>query len=253
MFSKNFFFALVTVMLFAIAAFAFYGLANLDRIIKQTIEQNGSQTTQTAVTLEKVNLSLRSGEGQLHGLQINNPTGFSTPYAFLMKQVAIQIDPETVLENVVVIKHIKIDGARLVAEQKNLKDLNLYELGKNVKNAKSTKSDKTASSPADKTAPTTTPTTTPKVRLMIEKIILSNISLQLVTEHFGNKTLTLPTIELTNIGDKQKGLAPDELGKAIMKPLMAKVIKAAKGQIKRLATDQAKAKAREKLKSLFGK
>ncbi|NQZ06227.1 MAG: AsmA family protein, partial [Algicola sp.] len=230
MFSKNFFFALVTVMLIAIAAFAFYGLQNLDHIIKQTIEQNGSQTTQTAVTLDKVDLSLRSGEGQLHRLQINNPEGFSTPYAFLMEKIAIQIAPETVLENVVVIKHIKIDGARLVAEQKNLKDLNLYELAKNVKSAKSAESAPNATSPADKEAPKTAL----KVRLMIEKIILSNISLQLVTEHFGNKTLTLPTIELTNIGDKQNGLAPDELGKAIMKPLMAKVIKAAKGQIKRL-------------------
>lgn len=246
MFSKNFFIALVTVTLIAIAAFAFYGLQNLDRIIKQTIEQNGSQTTQTAVTLDKVNLSLRSGEGQLHGLKINNPTGFSTPYAFLMTLVAIQIDPATVLEDVIVIKHITIEGARLVAEQKNIKDLNLYELAKNVKN---TKSDSPSSPPTDKTAPTTEP----KVRLMIEKITLNNINLQLVTEHLGNKTLTLPAIELKNIGDKQTGLTPDELGKAIMKPLMAQALKAAKGQIKRLATDQAKAKAREKLKSLFGK
>ncbi len=246
MFSKNFFFALVTVTLIAIAAFAFYGLQNLDRIIKQTIEQNGSQTTQTAVTLDKVNLSLRSGEGELHSLQINNPAGFSTPYAFLMKLVAIQIDPETVLEDVIVIKHITIDGASLVAEQTNLNNLNLYKLGQNVK---STKADTDSPPPPDKT----TPTKTQNVRLMIEKISLTNINLQLVTELFGNKTLTLPAIELKNIGDNKTGLAPDELGKAIMKPLMTQVLKAAKDQIKRLATDQAKAKAREKLKSLFGK
>jgi uncharacterized protein involved in outer membrane biogenesis len=226
--------------LIVVAVLAVVGLKNLDEFIKQSIEYAGSQTTQTSVTLQKVNVSLRSGRGELHGLQINNPDGFSTPYAFLMDQIALEIDPTSLLGDVVVIKEVKIDGAKFIAQQKNLKDVNLYELLKTVQK----------SLPEGSSEPEQ-PQTASKVRLMIEKITFENNNFRLVTEKFGEKTLNLPVINLANIGDKERGLAPNEVAKAILKPLLAQVGDAAKAQLKTLFEESGKDKIKSKVKDLI--
>ena len=241
------------------AIFSFIALQNLDKIIKQTIESVGSQTTQTPVKLAKVEVSLRSGRGELHSLQVDNPQGYSSAYAFLMDQVALQVDPESLLNEVIVIKEIKVDGAKLIAQHKNLQDLNLYTLAKNVQNA---------APPASNTEQPQDPQVKTDVRLMIEKITFTNNHIQLISEQLGEQTLNMPTIDLANIGDKEKGLAPHELAKAILKPLLAQVSQHVKAELKTLAKGKGKEKLKEllddkltdeqkkkvdKLKSLFGK
>lgn len=258
--AKKIVFAVIALIIVAIGVLSVVGLQNLDEIIKRTIESVGTQTTQTQVTLQKVNLSLRSGRGELHSLQVNNPKGYDSEYAFLMDEIALQVDPASLLDDVVVIKEIKIDGAKLIAHHKGLKDLNLTTLAQNVKSAAPATSDNTDQPPAD-------PKVKTDVRLMVEKITLVNNQLQLISEKLGAQTLTLPTIDLANIGDKQTGLAPHELAKAIMKPLLAQAATEVKKQLKTLLKDQGKDKLKglldeklsdkdkekvNKLKSLFG-
>jgi uncharacterized protein involved in outer membrane biogenesis len=251
---------LLVLIVAAVAVLAVVGLQNLDEIIKRTVESVGTETTKTQVTLQSAKVSLRSGRGELHQLQINNPSGYSSDYAFLLEQIALEVDPASLLEKVIVIKEIKVDGAKLIAQHKGLQDLNLVELAKTVKEA-------APESSAD-TSTNNDPKVKTDVRLMIEKITLSNNHLRLISEKLGEKTLTLPTISLTNIGDKQTGLAPHELAKAIMKPLLAQAAKAVKSQLKALVKEQGKDKLKDlvneklgeenkkkvdKLKSLFGK
>lgn len=232
---------LVFLVIAGIGFLAFYGLQNLDDIIRRGIVQAGSQATQTPVTLKQFNISLRSGSGELQGLKIANPREFSTPYALSIGKAKLQVDPKSILTDIIVVKEVTISGMALIAEQKGLKGLNLYTLAKNVKSAKQQK-------PQDSTATGAKP----KVRFIIEKITFADNQLQLVSEQLGEKTLTLPPINLKDIGDRQTGLAPNELGRAILKPLLAQVTSEVKKQLKEQYKDKAKDKVKDKLKSLFG-
>jgi uncharacterized protein involved in outer membrane biogenesis len=221
--------ALVVITFLAIGAFAIYGLYNLDQIIKDSITQIGSETTQTKVTLSEATISLRSGEGQLNGLQINNPQGYKSPYAFSLDQIKIVIDPQSIMDKVVIIREINISGASLIAEEQGFKRLNLHQLHKNI-------IEKIRSQPQH---PTEDEQTEQK-RFMIEKLILSDNNLRLVTEKFGEKNLPFPAFTVTDIGDKEEGLSAEELAPAIMDPILSQATQSVKNALKSLAGSHGK-------------
>ena len=65
------------------------------------------------------------------------------------------------------------------------------------------------------------------VRLIIEKISFVNNDASLISSQWGEKTLKIPDINLSNIGKKENGLSPEQLGPAILQPLLKQAKKAA--------------------------
>ena len=224
------------VVLAAIAVIAvviFIGLQNIDQNIKVAVETVGPRVTGTAVTLDAVKLDLGNGRGELQGLQIDNPEGYSSPYAFYLDKVVLQVEPKSLAGEVIVIKEILIDGAKLIAQQKDLQHINLQELADHMNKGKpNTDSSETQAS---------------NVRLIIEKISLINNDARLISWQWGEKTLNLPTINLTNIGKKENGLPPEKLASAILQPLLKQLERAAKKELENLARKKAGEKIEEKL------
>nr|MDJ0877424.1 hypothetical protein [Halieaceae bacterium] len=68
-------------------------LQNLDAIIKQVIEDVGSEVVGTPVRVSVVNFNLQQGRGEILGLRIANPPGFDSANAFEMDEVAVQVRP----------------------------------------------------------------------------------------------------------------------------------------------------------------
>ena len=81
---------------------------NLDKGIKTAVETLGPKYTQAEVTLNKVDLSLKSGKGTLSGLVVGNPVGFKTGQAFSLGEISVQVDTSTVTKPVIVIQQIRI-------------------------------------------------------------------------------------------------------------------------------------------------
>jgi hypothetical protein len=254
---KKIILSLFILVVTGVILFSVIALQNVDVIIKKTIETIGTQTTKTQVKLQAVNVSLRSGRGELLGLQVNNPKGYSTDYAFLMDQIALQVDPSSLLDDVIVINEITIDGVKIIAQQQDLNHLNLYALLKSIRE----------STPAPR-AKNPDPQIKNNVRIMVEKVTLTNNNIKLISEQLGEQSIDFPAINLTNIGDKQTGLPPHELAKAILSPLLAQASGAVKAKLKELASEKGKDKLKQwvddklddkqkkqvgKLKSLFGK
>lgn len=232
---------IVVLLVVVIGGVLFWGLSDINNIVKKAVETVGPQVTHTSVTLTAADIQLTEGRGVLSGLTIGNPVGFSSANLFTIDKIVLDVDPASVLDGIIVIDEITLDGARLIAEHKNLAETNIQALLKGMKSTSST------SEPAP-----TDDTNGEDIRLIVKKLKVINNELSLVSEKLGNYTLPLPAIEQNNIGDPAVGLTPAELGSAILKPILRNAEKAAKAKIKSLAEDELKAKAEDKLKEKLG-
>lgn len=227
---------LIVVVVIAVVVIAVLFLNNINQLTVDTVQTQGSQLLKTDVKLQAANIELTKGKGSLQNLTVANPSGFSQANAVEMGAVVLHIDPESLLGDVKVIKEITVDGAKLLAEQKNLKDTNLQALLDNIQ--QSAGPAKEEPEPAEKG---------PDVRLMVEKFRFTNGQLNLKSAQFGERSINLPTIALDNIGDKTTGLTPEQLGQAVVAPLLEQVKAAVTKELTKLAKEKAEEKLKEKL------
>jgi Na+-transporting methylmalonyl-CoA/oxaloacetate decarboxylase gamma subunit len=101
------------VVVLGLLVFVFTGLG---AAIKSVVENVGSAVTQTDVKLASADVSVTSGEGQLKGLVVGNPKGYSTPSAIELGEIKVSLDTATVTSDTVVIKEVLIDGPHLTYE-----------------------------------------------------------------------------------------------------------------------------------------
>ena len=223
---------------------------NLDAIIKKVIEDVGSEVVGTSVTVSEVKFTLQEGRGEIRGLRIANPAGFSSPSAFEMAEIAVQLDPKSLAGPVIVINEVLVDGAKLTAEQKGT-GTNLKQLMDGMKST-----GEEAAPPPDEA--------TSDVRLMLEKFSFVNSSATVKTEQLGDKTLKLPNIRMSDIGDKEVGLTPQQLAGRMLSTVIRQAERAVKDYLENLVKDAARkevesrvdekigAENREKLEGLKG-
>ena len=67
----------VVVVLLAVAGVAVYVTQNIDGLVKSLVEQVGSDVTKTQVQVAEVKMNVSDGNGQLSGLTVANPPGFT--------------------------------------------------------------------------------------------------------------------------------------------------------------------------------
>ena len=222
------FLALVVVVAIAL----FIGLKNLDGLVEAAIESVGPTVTKTDVKVDSVKIQLTKGRGEVHGLTLANLPGYSDQPIFQIGQVALQIAPSSITEDVIVIEEILVDGAQLSAEHKGVADINLKELLDNMQAASAEPESTTAS---------------PDLRFMVEQLSFTNARLHLSSTELGERDLTMKDVRLSNLGDKERGLTSQELTKALLEPLIAQAQSRVAKEIRDLAGDSIKGKLEEKL------
>jgi hypothetical protein len=80
-----------------------YVLSSLDRIVAAAIQTYGTKATQTAVTVSAVKIKLKSGDGSVTGLKVGNPLGFTSPAAFMLGDITMNLDTSTLTKDVVIV------------------------------------------------------------------------------------------------------------------------------------------------------
>ena len=233
-----------------VAVLAVVVFQNLDAIIKQVIEDVGSEVTGTAVRVSEVKFTLQEGRGEIYGLTIANLPGYQSSHLFEMDEVAVQIEPASLTGPVIVINEVLIDGARLIAEQKGT-TTNVNELLDSMKPAEEEPAPADTGEAAD-------------VRLMLERFAFVNSTGTLKTEQFGDKTLKIPDVRAADLGDRETGLTPEQLANSLLSSVIKQVEKAVGNYLEQLVKDAAKdeinrqldekigAEDREKLEGLKG-
>lgn len=193
---------LLLVVIFGVILF----LNPLVRAIAETVVP---PMTKTSITLGESDISLLGLRVALGDLQIGNPEGFKTDYALRFKKIVLDVDQWTVLNDVIYIDEVTVDGASVMLEQ-GITTSNLMTIVDNLKNMSAAD---TAKKIDESAQPETAAKKASAKKIVIRKLTLSNamVSFSLKGVMGGMSVpVPLPTITLTDIGGKSSNKSGEE-------------------------------------------
>ena len=213
--------ALAVLLVVAIVAIGLF----LDTGIKRAVETFGPKITQVSVKLDKVSLSLLSGTGGIQGLVVGNPEGYKTPQAISVGNASLALRPGSLLSDKIVIKSIKVDAPEITLEA----GLNGSNLGQILANVEQATRGTNTNAPAAESKPASASEAPGGKKLEVDEFIISNAKLNLSLTGLGGKsaTLSLPTIQLANLGQGPEGITGAELTKLVLNAIYDAARKAA--------------------------
>ncbi len=197
-------------VLAGIAVFVLVG--NLDKVVKGAMEGVGSELMGVPVTVSSVEIKLKNGEGEIAGLVIGNPAGFTSTNAFQMDVIRLGINIGSIGKQPIVINELTIAKPIVNLEVKDDGSSNLQTI---------TDSMEKNGSKADKKAAEEQPATeaTPKgepVKIAFKKLNITGVTVNVIKEGVAaqSETVVIPDIVLTNVGGAE-GITPAELGNIV--------------------------------------
>jgi hypothetical protein len=213
-----------------------YLVNNIDSIVKNVVESEGPKLTQTEVSVRDVDIALREGRGELSGFTVANPRDFDTPNAVKAEQLVVDIEPRSITSDVLVINEIIVKGITVTAEQKGL-TTNLQTLLQSLQQASGDREAATEES---------------DVRLMVEQVRFAEGIVNLVTESYGEYAVELPAFDVSDLGTREQGLTPAQLGRAILQPLIKQARQKAQDRVEALARERAEGELRDRAQRSLG-
>ena len=197
---KNKFIVFFGLLFFAI----FINFSSLESIVKQLVHEYGSKFLGTDVSLGSIDFKPTSGYAAVKGVKISNPKEYKSKNLFYLKELGIQIDISTLTNDTVVIDSVKITNPEITYEMLSLTKNNVSDILDNIKRntsssstAKTTKEEKTSS---NKNKPTK------KVIIKTLSVTEGKVSAMAGVGDFKKEiSLSLPKIEMHNIGEDKKG------------------------------------------------
>lgn len=230
---------LVFILLVAIVAgLIVYVFNNINQLVKEAVETVGPEITQTYVGLKEVDIELTKGRGELNHFVIGNPEGFSRDPILTWESIALEIDPSSISSKVVVIRDVVIKGVEVHVEQKGM-STNVQALLDNVSSGNT--GEEIASSDGGSSTSSQS-----DVKLMLEHMRFEDNSVEITTEKWGSYTAKMPSFKLHQIGDKNTGLTPEELGQAILIPVLKQIKDQVAERLKSISKEKLKEKLKEK-------
>lgn len=188
----------------------------LGDIIVKGVEKVGPDLTQTSVDIGSVGLQLLAGNAAVEKVTIGNPQGFQTPYAFNLGEVKLDLEPRSLLDEIIVINKIYIDSPALNFEQQSKKS-NISQIMDNVNKAFAKDKKQTGQeAPKEEGA---------SKKIIIDDFTLLNAKVAVSTALTGGKPLsvTINKIHLTGIGRKEKGVTAAEAASQIINEITERV------------------------------
>ena len=176
-----------------------YVLFNIDTLIKDTVENTASRAFKVPVSVAEATISLKSGDGQVIGLRVENPPGFTAPEAMHFPLIGIKADTNRIADKAITLQKVVIDQPKVVLEIKDGR-ANLVRL------RDSTKAWVNRSENDDEEAAT-------GQRLIIEEVILQNGTMTFRADFLdgGETEIPLPDSRVRNIGNDADGALPAEV------------------------------------------
>lgn len=217
----------------------------LGSIVKTGVNQVGPRVTQSKVELGGASLSPLSGTGTLTNLNVGNPTGWSSGNLLHVSRVQFDVEPMSVFDETLVINELVVEQPEFVYETKIVSS-NLGDLLKNIEASVGQGADKT----------------TPDPQAKPRKFIVRHFHLAGAKVAVGvgpaAVPLSLPAIELKDLGVAEGGLTSGQLAGVVLRELMPQIIAATTDAASTLggtmgsAASESLKKAGENLKKFLG-
>lgn len=178
-------------------------------LVRTGVNRIGPTVLQAPVELEESTLAPMSGLGTLTSLRIGNPAGWSKADALRISRVQLQVKPFSVFSDPVEITELEIENIDINYEMKVVAS-NLGDLLRNAEKSLGLNGPETKTEDGK------------PIRLIVRKFVLTKAT---VTLSAGGQNLVIPLAEinLVDLGVKEGGLTPPQLGFAIMRSLTANV------------------------------
>lgn len=199
---------LLIALISAIALFAavyLFGSKILNAALKQAIQSGAPLVTQCEVAIDQLELSLFSGEGQVRGFELKNPTGFSEQNLFALDKISVSVDPESLLTQEIHIRSIVIDQPKFCFEQ-GMSGSNWQKLIQNLQAFSANSAD--TQQPSSNAESSNADTPMPKIRIDSLSIQEAQVALSLLGVE---KALELPSIHITDLNPQGQALDAHEL------------------------------------------
>lgn len=202
--------AVLVLIVVVVIVGAFY---YIDAIAKKAIEQGGEMALGVPTTLEDMHISLFGGEAELAGLEIANPTGYSGSFMGL-GQGGVAVSLGSLMDDTIRVPHVRLSGIRVNLFQKG-KENNIEPLLARTRALAGNKGSQAKQSTADGGK-----------KLIVELFSLDDVQVNANLELLGQTSkinLTLPRIELRNLGAEQGGLPMAELVQQVVQAVLSAV------------------------------
>lgn len=240
---------IVTLIIIAVIGCYFYA----GEIIKSATTKFVPEITKTDVQLSNVDISLFKGTISLSGLKIGNPKGFKTEEAFSLKNITVQFQPKTIMENKIIIDQVIIDGTHVTAEAQ-IKDgtitSNLTTIQNNV-NAYLNKGNKNQKEAVNAKKEETKKAQNTSKSVVIRDLQINNST---ITVSALNQVLDvpLPNIQQKNIGEQGKKTDWKETIAYIMNLISVESLKATANGVQEIMKKTAQGAIDEAKKAVEG-
>lgn len=206
---------LVGVVLLAVAGGVYYVVTNLDSIVKAAIEKYGSEAVQTSVKVSSVSIRLTEGIGEIRGLTVANPRGFTSPHVFRLGDIRVKIDIHSITKSPIVIDEIHIASPQITYELNKDLASNILELKKNILASK--KKEVTEKKTEEKKE------ATKEIKLAIKKLNMDSAGIDVQSALLTKpQSVTLKHFALSNIGGPH-GAPPTKIAEDILSALLEQV------------------------------
>jgi len=215
------FILLVLLLIVALGAGFFF----LGNIVKSGIEKVGPVVTKVPVKLDRANISVFSGNGELKGFVLGNPEGFKSPEAMKVGTMSLAISPMSIFGDKVVIQSIKVLEPELTLEA-GLTGSNLGKLLDNMGGDKPAGEKPAGEIPPTDTKPASRDKGAQK-KLQVDEILITGTKVHATAALAGSYTVTVPEIKITNLGQGPEGITAAELSRRVMSVVLEAATKAA--------------------------
>lgn len=230
---------LLAVLAVLAAGGVWYVKTNLDMIIKNALEDYGSQATKTDVNIDKVKVSLATGEGRVEGINIGNPKSYVAAKAITVGDVTLKVDTNSITgSGPVIIKELTIEKPYVTYEVGATGNSNLQDIQKNVAGYNPSKSSGSKQGR----------------KVIIRDLYIRNGQVSATHALLKGKEVKtpLPLIHLRNVGKPGEGSTGAEITKQVIGQMANAATKAGSNAVTQHLPDL-KSKLNETLKSFMGK
>lgn len=223
---------LVVLFILGIAAVA-VSFIFLDKIVKKGIETVAPTITQTTVTLDGVHVSILGGSVSLKGLVVGNPQGYTTPEAISVGKASVEVVPNTIMADKIVVHSILVDAPEVTFEGNPFGDNNLTKIEANVNSSSQTAQQTAAQKPAN------VKSSGAAKKMEVDDFQITNIKIHASLKGvpgLDGKTMDLPIpdIHLSNLGTGTDGITAAELTQKVLSQISSETVQAVADSAKSL-------------------
>lgn len=206
----------VAILAVLLGGAAYWAYHSVGVIVKVAVEHYGPEILGVKVSLGSVDISTADGRGVAKRLEIGTPEGFGAPNALSVGEIRVAVDPGTITGPIVTIPELVVESPAITYERGD-RGTNLEAIQRNIRSYIEASGGPSASRPAEAKSG--------RRKFIVGRLTVRNAKVTMTNPALQGQGVTfdLPDITLHDIGRRQGGLTPSEIGNVVVTELEARI------------------------------